>query len=194
MRRRAARCSSSCAVDRRLSRRGRAPARARGRVSAAAALWVVSSDVEKMPEDQTPAVVVASPGLTDPPRPTGDGMYIARWRVRSLCTSARAATRSRCDSRACTSLALRALIVQQQARPRSCCDASTGWMSATTRCRRSTTAPCARRSSSSPSKSPTSPRATPDRSPRFLGPGDSWGPTRRRGRPLRRRRRRSTSR
>jgi hypothetical protein len=28
--------------------------------------WVISADVEKMPEDQTPAIVVASPGLLEP--------------------------------------------------------------------------------------------------------------------------------
>jgi len=43
--------------------------------------WVVSSEVEKMPEDQTPAILIASPGLTDPPRADGRGSYTARWRV-----------------------------------------------------------------------------------------------------------------
>lgn len=43
--------------------------------------WLISSDVEKMPEDQLPAVILASPGLTDPPLADGRGIYTARWLV-----------------------------------------------------------------------------------------------------------------
>jgi hypothetical protein len=76
--------------------------------------WLVSSDVEKMPEDQTPAVVVASPGMTDPPRVEGDGMYIARWRVQvAVHLSARGNALSLRLVRLYVA-ALRTLIVQQQ--------------------------------------------------------------------------------
>jgi hypothetical protein len=76
--------------------------------------WVVSSEVEKMPEDQTPAILVASPGLTDPPRADGRGDFTARWRV--LCAvhlSARGNTIALRLVRLYT-LALRALFMQQQ--------------------------------------------------------------------------------
>ena len=76
--------------------------------------YVISSDVEKMPEDQTPAILVASPGLTDPPRVDGTGTYIARWRVIvAVHLSARGNALSLRLVRLYVA-ALRALILQQQ--------------------------------------------------------------------------------
>src|SRR4051812_636972 len=43
--------------------------------------WVVSAGIEKMPEDQTPTIVVASPGLLVAPLADGRGAYTATWRV-----------------------------------------------------------------------------------------------------------------
>lgn len=43
--------------------------------------WSVSSEVEKFPEDQLPAVIVASAGITDPPLADGGGRYTARFEV-----------------------------------------------------------------------------------------------------------------
>jgi hypothetical protein len=76
--------------------------------------YVVSSDVEKMPEDQTPAVIVASPGMTDPPRVDGLGTYIARWRVTiAVHLSARGNALSLRLVRLYVA-AVRALVLQQQ--------------------------------------------------------------------------------
>src|SRR3954462_14533195 len=41
----------------------------------------VSSDVEKMPEDQTPAVVIRSPGVADNPQMNGAGIYEAQFTI-----------------------------------------------------------------------------------------------------------------
>jgi hypothetical protein len=77
--------------------------------------WVVSSDVEKMPEDQTPAVIVASPGMTDAPRADGLGSYVARWRIGiAVHLSARGNALSLRLVRLYIA-AVRALVVQQQA-------------------------------------------------------------------------------
>jgi hypothetical protein len=43
--------------------------------------WVLSSEVERFPEEQLPAVMLASPGLTDPPLADGTGVYTARWQL-----------------------------------------------------------------------------------------------------------------
>jgi hypothetical protein len=76
--------------------------------------WVISSEVEKMPEDQTPAVVIASPGLTDPPRADGQGIYWARWRVNvGAHVSAKGNVYALRLARLYV-LALRALYLQQQ--------------------------------------------------------------------------------
>jgi hypothetical protein len=77
--------------------------------------WVVSSDVEKMPEDQTPAILVASPGMIDAPRANGGGGYVARWRVTvAVHISAVGNTQALRLVRLYVS-AVRALVLQQQA-------------------------------------------------------------------------------
>jgi len=76
--------------------------------------WVISSDVEKMPEDQTPTIIIASPGLTDPPLADGNGKYTARWRVTvAVHLSARGNALALTLAREYV-LALRALLLQQQ--------------------------------------------------------------------------------
>jgi hypothetical protein len=40
-----------------------------------------SADIEHMPGDQLPALMVGSPGLTDPPTADGSGFFAARWRI-----------------------------------------------------------------------------------------------------------------
>lgn len=76
--------------------------------------WVISADVEKMPEDQTPTIVVASPGLLEPPRSDGAGYYTARWSMTvAVALSARGNSLALRLARR-YALALRALLVQQQ--------------------------------------------------------------------------------
>jgi hypothetical protein len=76
--------------------------------------WIISADVEKMPEDQTPAVIVGSPGLTEAPQADGQGVYSASWRVLlGVHLSARGNDNALRLVRLYT-LALRALAVQQQ--------------------------------------------------------------------------------
>lgn len=77
--------------------------------------WVVSSEVEKMPEDQTPAVLVASPGLTDPPRADGRGVYVARWRVNVAVHLSASGNAHALKLARLYVAALRLLYVQQQA-------------------------------------------------------------------------------
>jgi hypothetical protein len=76
--------------------------------------WVISADIEKMPEDQTPTIIVGSPGLTDPPQADGQGRYAARWRVLlGVHLSARGNDNALRLARL-YALALRALALQQQ--------------------------------------------------------------------------------
>jgi hypothetical protein len=79
--------------------------------------WVVSAEVEKMPEDQTPAVVIASPGLTGAPQADGRGRYWATWRVNvAVHLSARGNALALRLARLYVA-ALRALFMQQQELP-----------------------------------------------------------------------------
>lgn len=43
--------------------------------------WTTQASTEKWPEDQLPAVLVVSTGLTDQPRSEGDGTTHATWRI-----------------------------------------------------------------------------------------------------------------
>jgi hypothetical protein len=78
----------------------------------------VSSEQEKMPEDQTPALIVASPGLTDTPWTEGPDKYTARWDIEvGLVVSAKGITEYG-SPRALRlarmyALAVRAIVVQQ---------------------------------------------------------------------------------
>ena len=76
--------------------------------------YVVSSELEKMPEDQTPAVLVRSPGTLEPPEADGRGGYLARFSLDAgVHLSARGNTHALRVARLYTS-AIRALLVQQQ--------------------------------------------------------------------------------
>jgi hypothetical protein len=76
--------------------------------------YVVSSELEKMPEDQTPAVIVRSPGTLEPPHADGGGSYFARFTIDAgVHLSARGNTHALRVARLYTS-AIRAVLVQQQ--------------------------------------------------------------------------------
>jgi hypothetical protein len=79
--------------------------------------WVLSAEVEKMPEDQVPAVIIASPGLTDPPQANGRGEYVARWRINASVHVIAGTNRTALRLARLYVLALRALVLQQQALP-----------------------------------------------------------------------------
>jgi hypothetical protein len=58
--------------------------------------WVIGPTLDKWPEDQLPAVVIASPGLAPPPRRNGEGYYRATWRIElGVVCAARTQARSR---------------------------------------------------------------------------------------------------
>lgn len=79
--------------------------------------WLVSSAVEKMPEDQLPAVILASPGLVDAPTADGRGVYTARWRlVVAVMVNARG-NRLALRLARLYALAVRATLTQQQELP-----------------------------------------------------------------------------
>jgi hypothetical protein len=79
----------------------------------------VSSDVEKMPEDQTPAVILRSPGVADNPLINGSGVYEAQFTLEaSAVVSARGGMEEGGEPRALRlarmyALALRACLVQK---------------------------------------------------------------------------------
>jgi hypothetical protein len=76
--------------------------------------YVVSSEISKMPEDQIPAVIIASPGLTDPPQADGFGMYTARWKVQVAAEVVAKGNRLALKLARLYALALRAVVIQQQ--------------------------------------------------------------------------------
>jgi len=83
--------------------------------------WRITSDLERMPEDQLPAILVRSSG-TAPERPehTGEGLYRAQWRVEvGAQVAAKSVIVDDCVPLAVRNarlwaLALRGVIVQQQ--------------------------------------------------------------------------------
>jgi hypothetical protein len=80
--------------------------------------WVRSAAVEKFPEDQLPAVMIGSPGLTDdPPAADGAGYYTAAWRINLGLEIAAGPNRRALELARWYTLALRAAILQQQQDP-----------------------------------------------------------------------------
>jgi hypothetical protein len=79
--------------------------------------WIVSSAVEKMPEDQLPAVILASPGLVDGPQADGRGIYTARWRLVVGIMAAARGNRYALRLVRLYALGARASLLQQQALP-----------------------------------------------------------------------------
>lgn len=76
--------------------------------------WVRSSDVEKMPGDQIPAIMIGSPGITDPPIADGGGYYVARWQVNlGVEVIARGVRPRALDLARLYALALRGAAIQQ---------------------------------------------------------------------------------
>lgn len=76
--------------------------------------WEVSSTVERFPEDQLPAVMLASPGLADPPLADGAGTYTARWQLVVATQVAARGNRLALRLARLYALAVRALMLQQQ--------------------------------------------------------------------------------
>ena len=76
--------------------------------------WVISSEIERMPEDQLPAVIIASPGLTEIPDHDGEGRYTASWRVTGAVEHATIGDRYRAlYLTRLYALAIRGILVQQ---------------------------------------------------------------------------------
>jgi hypothetical protein len=76
--------------------------------------WVRSSDVEKMTADQLPAVMIGSPGITDPPIADGAGYYVARWQINlGVEIIARSVRPRALDLARLYALALRGAAIQQ---------------------------------------------------------------------------------
>jgi hypothetical protein len=82
--------------------------------TAAPRSWVTSSEIEKFPEDQLPAIIVASPGLTDPPLADGEGSYTARFEIDVAVHIATAGNRIALTLARHYAAAIRACLIQQQ--------------------------------------------------------------------------------
>jgi len=78
---------------------------------------VRSSEIEKFPEDQVPALMLASPGLTDPPVADGGGYYTASWLVNLAVQVVAGPNRRALELARWYTLALRACVIQQQQDP-----------------------------------------------------------------------------
>jgi len=78
---------------------------------------VRSSEIEKFPEDQTPVLFIASPGLTDPPVADGAGYYTATWLVNLAVQVVAGPNRRALELARWYTLALRACVLQQQQDP-----------------------------------------------------------------------------
>jgi hypothetical protein len=79
--------------------------------------WVRSSAIEKFPEDQLPAVMIGSPGLTDAPVADGTGHYMATWRVLLGVEIVAGPNRRALELARLYTLALRGAALQQQQDP-----------------------------------------------------------------------------
>ena len=79
--------------------------------------WVVSSEVEKFPEDQLPALILASPGLTEPPLADGRGIYTARWQMTASVMVSVRGNRLALRIARLYALAVRGALLQQQSLP-----------------------------------------------------------------------------
>jgi hypothetical protein len=75
--------------------------------------YVTAPSLDKWPEDQLPAVILVSVGLSDAPIKAGDGKYRARWDMGLACVCS-ARTQAQSHSAAMSYMAaLRALFVQR---------------------------------------------------------------------------------
>lgn len=79
--------------------------------------WVRSAEVEKFPEDQLPAAMIGSPGLTDPPVADGAGNYMATWRVNVGVEVVAGPNRRALELARWYALATRGVLLQQQLDP-----------------------------------------------------------------------------
>lgn len=78
---------------------------------------VRSSELEKFPEDQTPALMIGSPGLTDPPVADGGGYYTATWQITVGVQIVAGPNRRALELARLYALAVRAAVLQQQQDP-----------------------------------------------------------------------------
>ena len=78
---------------------------------------VRSAAIEKFPEDQLPCLMIASPGLTDPPIPDGGGYYIASWRINLAIQVIAGPNRRAQELARWYALVLRSCVEQQQQDP-----------------------------------------------------------------------------
>ena len=78
---------------------------------------VRSSEIEKFPEDQLPCLMLASPGLTDPPEADGGGYYSANWQINLGVEIVAAPNRRAVELARLYTLAVRAAVIQQQQDP-----------------------------------------------------------------------------
>lgn len=77
--------------------------------------WITSAATEKFPEDQTPVVVITSPGTTtDEPAADGRGLYRARWRIDVATQAVAGGNRVALRLARLYTAAMRAIAVQHQ--------------------------------------------------------------------------------
>jgi len=78
--------------------------------------WITSAAIEKFPEDQTPVVVITSPGTipTDQPGADGRGLYRARWRIDVATQAVAGGNRIALRLARLYTAAMRAIAVQHQ--------------------------------------------------------------------------------
>jgi hypothetical protein len=76
--------------------------------------WTRRNEFEHWPEDQIPAIIVVSPGLTDPPMGTGSGAFRANWDLGVAVVAEGQQTNNTRDLVGYYTAAIRALIIQRQ--------------------------------------------------------------------------------
>jgi hypothetical protein len=76
--------------------------------------WITSAQIEKFPEDQTPCVVITSPGTLDEPAADGRGLYRARWRIDIATQAVAGGNRIALRLARLYTAAMRAVAVQHQ--------------------------------------------------------------------------------
>jgi hypothetical protein len=75
--------------------------------------WTRRNEFERWPEDQIPAIIVVSPGLSDPPMGTGNGAFRADWDLGIAVVAEGQQTNSTRDLVGYYTAAIRALIIQR---------------------------------------------------------------------------------
>jgi len=76
--------------------------------------WITSAQIEKFPEDQTPVVIVTSPGISEEPKADGQGLYRAHWRIDIATQAVAGGNRQALRLARLYTAAIRAICVQHQ--------------------------------------------------------------------------------